>query len=192
MAKPVKKCNCRDENGKKLGQKCPQLTRRAHGEWWVRYEAPAGPDGSRRRPWAGPYRTEGEAKTELIKLLADVDAGIVPDGKLRFGQWVDDWLAGKKNLKPSTYQSYAEAVKLYGKPGLGHIYLTKLNETHLGALYEAMGQINNLPPGEEPSEMLKRLLAARAPAPWKYGRDSKGKRLDTPHDRPWRTQPSRA
>ncbi|NJP93955.1 site-specific integrase [Nonomuraea sp. FMUSA5-5] len=178
MAKPVKRCNCRDSNGKKLGQKCPKLTQRAHGAWWGRYEAPPGPDGKRRRPWAGPYKTSTEAATELRRLQTEADSGLpVPDRRLTFGAWLDMWIAGKRRLKDSTRESYEEAIRLYGKPGLGHVPLDQLRESHLEALYLAMGQINNLPFGEKPSEMLRRLLAARAAAPWVYRRDAQGNRL---------------
>lgn len=166
----TKRCNCRGEDGKKLGAKCPLLAKRAHGAWWVRYEVPAGPDGARRRPWAGPYANETIANTELRRLLAEVDSGLpVPDRQLKVRDYLRQWLAGKKRLKPSTQQSYREVVDLYATPGLGHLKLAALRETHLDDLYEALGQINNLPKGEAPSEMLRRLLAARATAEWRGG-----------------------
>ncbi|MDH2425725.1 site-specific integrase [Sphaerisporangium sp. TRM90804] len=92
--------------------------------------------------------------------------GIVIERNLTFGGWLDIWLAGKKSLKDSTRKSYVEAVRLYGKPGLGHVPLDALRESHLAELYAAMAQINNAPEGGHQSEMLRRLLAARAPAPW--------------------------
>ncbi|MEV0306451.1 tyrosine-type recombinase/integrase [Nonomuraea fuscirosea] len=178
MAKPVKRCNCRDNGGKKLGQSCTQLTKRDHGTWWVRYEAPPGPDNKRRRPWAGPYKTSTDATKDLRRLQAEADAGLpVPDRNLTFGAWLDIWIKSKKRLKDSTRESYEEAIRLYGKPGLGHVPLDQLREGHLEKLYEAMAQINNLPEYEKQSEMLRRLLAARSPAPWVYQRDEQGKRL---------------
>ncbi|WP_219466929.1 tyrosine-type recombinase/integrase [Nonomuraea rhizosphaerae] len=169
MARPVKRCNCRDiTTGKTLGKACPQLATRSHGAFWVRYEAPAGPDGKRRRPWAGPFKTETEANRALIRLQAEAASGVpVVDRALTFGAWLDEWIAGKKKLKDSTRESYEEAIRLYGKPGLGHLKLADVRETHLDKLYEAMAQINNLPEGASQSEMLRRLLAVRAAAPWK-------------------------
>lgn len=169
MAHVVKRCNCRREDGGKVGKDCPLLAKRDHGGWWFRYEAPAA-DGKRRRPWRGPFRTEGEAKREATKVTAAVADGIpVPERSVTFGQWLDEWLAGKKRLKDSTWQSYEEAVRLYGKPGLGHVRLGALRESHLAELYEAMAEINT-PAAEKPSEMLRRLLAARALAPWVHDR----------------------
>ncbi|MFI6819213.1 tyrosine-type recombinase/integrase [Nonomuraea sp. NPDC050328] len=179
MAKPTKRCNCRDpKTKKKLGKSCPLLPKRDHGGWWIRYEGPPGPDGKRRRPWAGPYRTATEATKDLQRLQSEADAGVpIVDKRLKFGAWLDEWIAGKRRLKDSTRESYVEAIRLYGKPGLGHVPLTDLNEGHLNALYEAMAQINRLPAGEEPGELLRRLLAARAAAPWVYARDESGARL---------------
>lgn len=72
----TKRCNCRHpETGKQLGKKCPLLAKRNHGGWWVRYEAPPAPDGTRRRPWAGPYRTQSEAERALPGLQAEAEIG---------------------------------------------------------------------------------------------------------------------
>ncbi|MFD0883707.1 tyrosine-type recombinase/integrase [Streptosporangium algeriense] len=184
-----KRCGCRDpETGKQLGDRCPKLrlllkNRKGepkvgkdgeplwqwnpdHGTWWARYSAPPGPDGRRRQPWLGPCDTEDEATKALRKALVQLDEGAsVPDQKLTFGAYLDQWIKGKKSLKPSTLESYVETIELYGKPGLGHLKLVEVNETHLDHLYTAIGQINNLPEGECPSEMLRRLLAARSLAP---------------------------
>ena len=195
MARPTKRCNCRGPDGKQLGKKCPLLVKRDHGAFWGRYEAPAGPDGKRRRPWAGPYPTETAANKALVQLQAEADSGMpVPERGVTFGAWLDMWIAGKKKLKDSTRESYVEAIRLYGKPGLGHLKLDQVRESHLEKLYEAMAQINNLPEGEKPSELLRRLLAARALAPWKPPRkgragaqkqkDREGKAPGLKHKRP--------
>ncbi len=176
MAWVGKRCNCRDEDGRQLGQACPQLSARAHGAWWVRYEAPPEPDGKRRRPWAGPYAKKSDADDAATKLEAAADAGVpVCDAKTRFGAYLEKvWLPAKKTkLKPSTYTSYQEAVRLYYKPGLGHLQMGQVREHHFEELYEAMAQIHSFQ--GEPSEMLRRLLAARAVATWtRDGEDEPG------------------
>jgi integrase len=166
----TKRCNCRSEQGKKLGKSCPLLTKRGHGAFWVRYEVPAGPDGTRRRPWAGPFANETIANTELRRLLTEAESGMpVPDRQLTVRAYLRTWVKGKKRLKPSTLQSYTEVIDLYAIPGLGYLKLAALRENHLDDLYEALGQINNLPEGQKPSEMLRRLLAVRATAEWRGG-----------------------
>lgn len=177
MAHVAKRCNCRDGNGKKLGAKCPELARRDHGAWWGRYEAPPDPvTGKRRRPWAGPYKTKTEAERELRCLETGAESGKpIADRKIKVGAYLQDWLDGKAGLAESTRRSYQEHLDLYYKPGIGHLNLVDLRETHLEKLYAAMRQINNLPPGEEPSELLRRLLAARKKATWtREGEDGPG------------------
>jgi integrase len=147
---------------------------RDHGTWWGRYSAP-GLDGKRRQPWIGPYPNESAVKKALRKVLAELDdGGIALDRSITVADYlVKVWLPSKKRLKDSTRESYEEAVELYFVPGIGHIKLADLREHHLDELYEAIGQINNMPDGERPSELLRRLLAARALAPWRYERPGK-------------------
>ncbi|MCW2878006.1 MAG: phage integrase [Sphaerisporangium sp.] len=166
MARPVKRCNCRDADGRKLGQSCLKLAKRDHGDWWVRYEAPAGPDGKRRRPWAGPYDTKTAAEKALPTLQSQAGSGRpIPVRKIKLGSYLDTWLAGKRTLAERTRRSYDEHIRLYLKPGLGHLPLGELREEHLDELYQAIALINR-PAGGQSSEMLHRLIAARALATW--------------------------
>lgn len=170
MANVAKRCNCRSEDGKKLGQSCPLLSKRDHGAWWVRYEAPAGMDGKRRRPWAGPYGKKSDADAAATRLEADAGSGKpVADRRLKVGPFLRGWIAGKKKLSDSTRHGYKEHIDLYLEPGLGHLHLSDLREHHLEALYEAMAQINR-PCQGAPSEMLRRLLAVRTAAAWQGAR----------------------
>src|SRR5260370_7522711 len=70
---------------------------------------------------------------------------------------------GKHRLRRSTRASYAEHVKLYFKPGLGHIRLVDLRDQHFEELYAAMRQFGR--PNPPRSEMLRRLRAARRREP---------------------------
>ncbi|WP_214110480.1 hypothetical protein [Acrocarpospora catenulata] len=79
-------------------------------------------------------------------------------------EFFDTWLKGKQRLKASTLADYEEVIRLYGKPGLGHMKLIAVREKHLTELYAAIRQINR-PLEGKPSELLRRLLAARALAP---------------------------
>ncbi|WP_084468837.1 tyrosine-type recombinase/integrase [Nocardiopsis trehalosi] len=163
----VKRCACRHpDTGKQLGKDCPLLKKRDHGAWWGRYTAPTGPDGKRRRPWIGPYTTKTEALRGIAKAVNEVgEIGFVPDRALTVAAYLREWVKGKKGLKQSTLESYTEAIELYYIPALGHLKLVDLRDHHLTALYAAMKQINRPTEDQAPSEMLRRLLAARALAP---------------------------
>jgi integrase len=168
MASVYKVCHCRDEKTKKLlGSNCPLLSKRTHGAWWGRYEAPPGRNGNtRRRPRSGPYETKKKAETAVALLESQAASGVpIPDRKLKVGAFFDAWLASKKSLRETTRDGYATHTRLYIKPGLGHLLLADLRESHLDTLYEALAQINR-ETDEPPSELLQRLLAARSKATW--------------------------
>jgi integrase len=163
--KPYKACWCRNaSNGRLLGQKCPDLTKKTHGKWYARYEAPPDASGRRRRHRVGPCDTEREVKTALVEALGRVNSGQADDDlKTKFGSYLDRWLAWKKTeLKPSTFDSYQEAVELYYRPALGHIRLADLRDRHFMELYTAMRTINRPAQDQDRSDLLRRLLAARA------------------------------
>jgi integrase len=77
--------------------------------------------------------------------------------------YLDSYIAGKINLKPRTAASNKEIIDLYWKPALGHLRLVDVRDHHVAEAIREMMKINRpLPDGEKPSEMLRRMLAARA------------------------------
>ncbi len=69
-----KACGCRDEEGKRLGKKCPRLRRggggwsRHHGSWYYQLELPPYLDGRRRNPIRrGGFGTQDAAEAEIAK-----------------------------------------------------------------------------------------------------------------------------
>ncbi|GAA3118550.1 tyrosine-type recombinase/integrase [Planomonospora alba] len=78
-----KRCSCKDDTGKALGQKCPRLRRPSgawshrHGSWNYQLELPPTRDGKRRGPLRrGGFDSQEAAETELAQareLLALAD-----------------------------------------------------------------------------------------------------------------------
>lgn len=160
-----KRCHCRDPHTRKpLHKKCPRLRSKGHGRWWFRYDAPRGADGKRRQPMIGPFDTKDQAEDALAVELARVaGGGPALDRTITLGTYLPRWLKAKANLSPDTYDSYQEAIRLYFVPALGHIRMVDLRDHHIEELIAEMGKINRpLPEDEKPSEMLRRLLNARA------------------------------
>lgn len=190
--KPYKACSCRDpETGRLLGKRCPKFKTIArnkdgspkldddgnpieqatkHGKWYARYEAPKTGDGKRRQPRVGPFETEKECKAAVAEVLGQAGkTGHVDDRKTTLGEYLErrhGWRVSEAEtgdgLKRSTLATDREVIDLYLKPGLGHIKLVDLRDHHIRDLYAAMRLINR--DGENPrsSEMLRRLLEARA------------------------------
>jgi len=74
--------------------------------------------------------SRAEAHKKLTELKAKNDQGIpVADRSWLVGDYLDYWLAEvvKPTLRPSTYDRYETAIRLYLKPGLGGHQLTKLS-----------------------------------------------------------------
>lgn len=63
-----KRCECRGGDGKRLGSKCPKLSKRNHGN----QELPPGDKGTRRRFRRTGYAT-GDAETDLSRVRAILD-----------------------------------------------------------------------------------------------------------------------
>jgi len=51
------------------------------------------------------------------------------------GEWLDEWLAGKRGVARNTYRSYDGHSRLHLKPYLGQIPLEKLRRAHIQAAY---------------------------------------------------------
>ena len=113
LPKPYRACSCRDAAGKLLGKKCPALGTKGHGGWYARYEAPSAPDGPRRRPRIGPYRTRDECSEALVQALSHVNDGRhVDDRRTTFGDYLSA-LAGVEACRAQAEHAghYREAVR---------------------------------------------------------------------------------
>jgi integrase len=58
------------------------------------------------------------------------------------GEWLDEWLEGKRKIARTTYRSYAGHIRLHLKPLLGHIPLDKLRRAHIQAAYDRIVAAN--------------------------------------------------
>lgn len=65
-----RRCGCRDEDGKQLGQACPKLASRRHGTWGWRQELPSASDGTRQTLRKSGYESKTDAVADLDKVRA--------------------------------------------------------------------------------------------------------------------------
>jgi len=181
-------CGCRNETGKRLGNRCPKLRRAdgrwstTHGTWSYQLELPPNSDGSRRGPLRrGGYASQDAAEAEmnqvkeLLAIAADdaaiavqiadlivatvratkqlpaaeevrrkVRAGQDLSQTITVGEYLDQWLAGRKALRESTRRSYANHIHLYLKPHLGDIRLDRLRVADVDRMFEAIDELNEL------------------------------------------------
>jgi integrase len=109
--------------------------KRPDGRWEARYTVHTA-SGRKRKSLYGKTRADVAAK--LAKALADRDGGLVFDsGTLTVGEYLDRWLKDsvQDTVRVTTYERYAEIVKLHIEPVIGRIKLKALTPTHLQGLY---------------------------------------------------------
>ncbi|MFF9898461.1 tyrosine recombinase XerC [Streptomyces longispororuber] len=87
----TKRCECRGPDGRRLGKKCPELSKRAHGTYELHQELPVDADGQRRRFRRTGYAGTKEAGVDLSRLQAILDlAGDDLEDQRRVGDLLAD------------------------------------------------------------------------------------------------------
>lgn len=92
--------------------------------------------GKTKAKWLSGFATQKEAKAAQAEHRTDVAKGMyIAPSKLTVGVWLDQWLAGQHQLRPSTAHRYAQKVRCYLKPTLGHEKLQALTPSRLSILW---------------------------------------------------------
>lgn len=79
-------------------------------------------------------RTRAEASAKLTTVLKTANDGLpVPTERQTLGQYLNHWLENsvKPSVRPRTYDSYAELVRLHISPALGNVRLQQLGPQHI-------------------------------------------------------------
>lgn len=85
-------------------------------------------------------RTKEEARQKLREALRKQEQGLpVTVKRQTVAQYLDQWLedAVRPSVRPRTYASYAQMVRLHVKPALGHHQLAQLTPQHVQAFIKA-------------------------------------------------------
>ncbi|MGW6008636.1 site-specific integrase [Streptomyces sp. NPDC055210] len=118
----TKRCECRDADGKRLGTKCPQLTKRSHGTHQLRQELPPAEDGARRTFRRTGYTGVKDAQNDLDRIRAILDLpGDDEDGQRRVGDLLAGLMASRGLIPDPTEVSrkLGVGVPLDGKTLVG-------------------------------------------------------------------------
>ena len=92
-------------------------------------------------------------------------SGQVINGTLTVGQWLDEWLAGRRKIRKSTRRSYEAHIRLYLRPHLGDVPIDRLRVVHIAAMFDAIDAENEY------------IRAARASGDAKQRAAVKGRRI---------------
>ena len=80
---------------------------------------------------------------EPAQVRRKVRTGQDLDTNITVGQWLQIWLAGKKQLAQRTTDAYASHIRLYLTPHLGDIPLDKLRVADVDSMFEAIDELND-------------------------------------------------
>jgi integrase len=109
--------------GRKRGNNEGTIVQRGDGRWVA---AATRPDGKRKWLYGKSRR---EVQEKLTAALRDVQQGLpLPSGRQTLGQFLDTWLADvvKPSVRPGTYTSYEQKVRVHIAPALGKLPLDKV------------------------------------------------------------------
>jgi len=59
------------------------------------------------------------------------------------GEWLEEWIAAKKKLRPGTVRSYESHIRLYLKPHLGDIPIDRLQVTDVVSMFDHVEELND-------------------------------------------------
>jgi hypothetical protein len=59
------------------------------------------------------------------------------------GEWLEEWLAAAKNLRPGMVRSYAAHIRLYYRPHIRHIRIDRPRVVDVASVFDAIDEIND-------------------------------------------------
>jgi integrase len=120
------------EDGSYLPHKC-------RGSWSYYVDVGRDHRGRRRQLTKGGFLTRAAARAALRQLLEEVHGGASNDAHtLTVVRYLEEWLAGKRALRPSTLKSYREHLDHHLLPHLGHFKLRELQARHIDEMLNKM------------------------------------------------------
>ena len=110
---------------------------RADGRWEAKVTVGYDPKTGKPKRQCVYGRTRSEVAEKLARILNEIHQGtyIQPE-RITMSQWLDTWLASKKRIRRSTWESYEMMIRLHIKPALGHMFLRNLQRHHLQKLID--------------------------------------------------------
>ena len=145
MADLYRRCGCRDEHGKTLGNRCPKLENAKHGAWAFYLAAGTDPvTGKRRQVRQGGYPTKQAAQKARNDAAVKLDRGtyVAPTREL-YGahvlHWLDHHEKTGRGLKASTMVNYRRYVNIDIAPSrLGSVPLSEVRRFHVNAFIKQL------------------------------------------------------
>ena len=71
-------------------------------------------------------------------------SGQVINATMTVGQWLDEWIKGRRELAKGTVRSYEAHIRLYLRPHLGHIPIDRLRVVHISTMFDEIDADNKI------------------------------------------------
>ena len=116
------------------------LFKRSDGMWCGTVEIPPLTAARTKRVYS---KSRNECLRKLRELRVEIAAGRVPTtSTTTVGKWLDHWLenVAKPEIRPMTYKSYEQVLRLHVKPHIGGIRLKKLTAEDVRGMKSAVQQ----------------------------------------------------
>ena len=113
------------------------MPHRCRGKWAYVLEYGRDSNGKRLQTSKSGFDTKAQAQTALQEAVRVLMADVNVHG-LTVGQYLENWIAGKRALKPKTVALYRQVLDLYLIPHLGEIRLLELRPHHLDRFYASI------------------------------------------------------
>ncbi len=100
------------------------VNKRANGQWRARYRGPAG------KEHAQHFARKVDAERWLDSVRADLSSGSYVDparGRVKFGEWAEQWLAESVHLKPKTVAGYESVLSRHVLPRWGSVPVASID-----------------------------------------------------------------
>ena len=111
---------------------------------------------------------EGTPLPDYDETRRRYQSGQVLNATITVGQWLDEWLRGRRKIRKSTRRSYEAHVRLYLRPHLGHLPIDRMRVVHIAAMFDAIDADNEF------------IRAARASGDAEQRAAVKGRRVVSP------------
>ena len=91
----------------------------------------------------GGFETREAAIEARDKAKATMRKGVDPSVKTTTGDYLAKWLAGRRDLKPTTRHNYEISISTYLTPLIGHVDLARLQPEHIADAFAAIREWND-------------------------------------------------
>jgi integrase len=95
--------------------------------WYIVYRTPEA-----KQKWEGGFKTKDLAQNRLTEILGQIQTGGYSEpSAMTLGEFADQWLKNRVNVRGSTSEGYESYISVHIKPDLGKMKLKDIKHSHV-------------------------------------------------------------